>query len=531
MIVSAAMAANLYQAAELRLPETVSPSAIAAVPAALSVTRFHHTANYTALRQVTDAFFGAAGRSTVNAGIAHALALDDKTFTREYVLPGLDDKGIVDYVRLSFLLFGYNSEGFTYLYFAIIIASSITFLLRFNKDPGAVLLLVAFLSALLVITPGIPLNEQVVSPISTRAFPIVGILACAHLVLTTLYRGPPVRDIAFVLIQAAIVIFAVHVRASAVWEIIAVLLATCGVVVHRWYRRRTIERCAKNESAGAWQVAARVMPVVTPILALCLGWAALAHVQRAVYAPEYARDEQIAGHVLWHSIATGLGFQPEPARDFHFRVDDMSVMLATRRFLMDRDQPGTVDLVGLTDPGVTKIRYAAYDQVVGALVWDICRTRVRECVEAVLFYKPAAYIWNVAFLMGLSATPPTPELQDPVALQQLIKMGSQMRERGANANPLRLAAILPVLAISLFFARDLVAFAAPIAVATAIIVLGSLVPVLVIYPVPFTVADTVTVTIMAMYCLGALGIAWVVRLVTTWLGLADRNLRRTKCPG
>jgi len=518
MIVSAAIGANLYQAAELRLPETVSPWAISAVPAALSVTRFHHTANYTALRQVTDTFeAGLTEGATVNASIARALALDDKTLTREYVLLGNYDIGIVDYVRLSFLLFGYNSEGFIYLYFAIIIVSSITFLLRFNKDPGAVLFLVAILSALLVITPSIPLNEQVLSPIAPRVFPIVGILACAHLVLTTLYPAPPLRDIAFVLIQAAIVILAVHVRASAGWEIVAVLLATCGVVAHRWYRRRTIERCAKNKSAGAWQVAVRLVPVVTPILVLCLGWAALAYVKRAAYAPEYARDERIAGHVLWHSIATGLGFQPELARDFHIRVDDMSVMLLTRQFLMDRDQPGTVDLVGLTDPGVTRMRYAAYDQVVRTLVWDICRTRVRECVEAVLFYKPAAYIWNAAFLMGLSATPPTPELQHPVALQQLIKMGSQMRERGANANPLRLAALLPVLAISLFFARDLVAFAAPIAVATAIIVLGSLVPVLVIYPVPFTVADTVTVTIMAIYCLGALGIACVVQLITTRL--------------
>ena len=317
--------ANLDEVRSLGMHRNPPGWQVDAIAPVISGLYFGHAWNYTGLVDVRDRFLSRVtghDSATLNAAIASTLATDPGSVSREYYLLGSDDKGVVDFVALSFLIFGKNVEGFLYTYFLILAISTLAFVVHFWNKPWALFLMASFYAAHLAFLPTVFLNLQLKSVIALRFMPVASMIACLHIVIAVLRWRLTGKQIALVVLQACVVIFVIHVRSSAVWQVGAVGVALLVVVACRGCAQAPPLR---RFAMGAW-----------PLAALVVGLVGLNGYQKVAYAPEYHRGDQILGHVFWHSFYSGLAFHPELARRFELKIDDVSIVRATGRFLIAR---------------------------------------------------------------------------------------------------------------------------------------------------------------------------------------------------
>src|SRR5262245_52466352 len=100
-------AANVIRAHTLGMDRTPSVWIMLVVPAALSDLVFGNSDGYTSFKTVSGAFYQALGTGPVTGdaidqGIRAAMALDPRAVSSETQLVGSYDKGLVDFVKLSF---------------------------------------------------------------------------------------------------------------------------------------------------------------------------------------------------------------------------------------------------------------------------------------------------------------------------------------------------------------------------------------------------------------------------------------------
>lgn len=484
IIIAWLFVAVCLQARDLGVMDIVSSRHIDAIPAALSVSLHGHPANYTQITDVIRQFipnFHDQKTATINHAIADVIARRAEPLSSDYQLNGADDKGNIDFIRLAFALFGYRAESFVYLFYGLIGLSVVVFVARFWREPWALVFPAAYLAALLVISPPVSLDKQLETIITVRPFPVVSILACAHLIVAALVARSMWQEIPFALVQTAVIVLAIDVRSSAGWQVAPVVLAA------------TISLCLIWR-AGTARV--RMAAVILPAVLAVVGLLGLKAYQGIMLADEYKRGEQIGSHVVWHSVAHGLAFNRALARDYGFRVDDMSIMQATRRYLVESGRGGVAETLGLRETDYSKIKYAPYDQEVRSLVLTICVARPLDCLEAMLVGKPLALLDNVRYFMGYGG-PPTPTLQDPAALKQMEQTAVDMRERGRNADPLRPDALIPLLLLA-----GLVAVPASprfVVFGAVALAVGAMAPVVLVYVVPHTVVDSLTGILTGLY--------------------------------
>lgn len=212
------------------------------------------------------------------------------------------DVGYVDFVKLSFRLFGLRFAAMYNTFFVVLAFSSLLFLISFWRSPIAQAVLIATILAFFIeLYVGNFVAEQP-SFVGMRNCSTLGAVPLWHFVfLLRERRRFSLRDLLPALIQVLILALAISIRGSARWTI--VFLVSCAVVLAflAWRKART---------ARPWR----------QLLLLCAQWPLVValggvflygqYVSASLH-PVYSTDDVLPYHGLWHSVFFGLAAEPE----------------------------------------------------------------------------------------------------------------------------------------------------------------------------------------------------------------------------
>jgi hypothetical protein len=493
----------IYRVQSLEMDIRSAPWVIEAVPAALSDVVFGHRVRYTTLTIVDGAYWEglkttARTADDIDAVMAQIEALDRSRIGSEYKLLGSDDKGIVDFVALAFRLFGLHFRGITWLYFLLQGGSCLLLVVGSRRHPAIIGLLVVLLLGQYMLLPMIRFNPQLGSLLALRAMPVLSLVACLHAIYFALQPSTRPIDIILVLAQVGLIVYAVHIRSTTEWQVGILTLATIVAMLLRWCREHT------ETGRVTWRQLRSSAIVGLPLAAALLGLLFLRGYRVVAYPAEYQRGDQILIRVFWHNIVSGLSFQPDFAEREQMRIDDVSVVYAIGRYLIQNGRRDEWVAMGGESPALADIRWAMYDRVARDYLVDECRAEPSVCLSADFYYKPRSLLGLMAWLYGIRDFPPDIEIfvsrhWGDAVLKQTIDFNEQLTKAGLRgglfAPPILAVIAALVLCRVLLKPRNL----GIIWLVGAALFVGSLVPILVGYPSTWTITENAIVVTALMY--------------------------------
>ncbi len=500
LFLAAAWAAGVARVRECGLASSPGVWAAEAIPPAVSVLYYGHPVRYTSLVEVSRSFTEGLGGKPyraeyLNPVLARLVAGSARPpASRDYCVLGPDDKGIVDFAVLAFAVFGPRVESLTYLYLALLALSLLLYVLAHGRSPSRLFLAAGYVAALYLLMPAIARNPQLGSLLALRAFPLLSMVATLHCVLFCMDpgEGRPVKGLLLCAAQLVLVFFVYHIRLTALWQILAV----CGAA--------GLSLAVRLVPAVRHRLAARFVTMPLCVLAAVVaGWGGLSLYRHWVYPPEYQAGDQILTRVFWHNIYSGFAFSPKLAAQEQLRIDDVSILRATQRYLEQTGRAAEWQAVSNHAPGFTKMRWGDYDRVVREMVFVRLRRQPLAVAAALGYWKPRSALRHVLWLWGARQRPPDldlfcsrePDIGD-VVKEQVLELSGRLAadpRRGLRDPVLWLL----VLAAGAFLWRERAGAVRLSVLAGLVVACGSGLPVVVGYPSAHTVAE-IFVTLTAL---------------------------------
>jgi hypothetical protein len=260
-----------------------------------------------------------------------------------------DDVGLSTYTVLAFVLFGRQISSLYFLYFAILTASMLLYLMSHGRNAAAmtVLALVMMVFYLVASSDMISFTRSIsyragqsgLDFKDPRFLSTLAFLPIVHIVVWWLSPQRPFRafDLAILACQAVILAFAIQVRSSTQWAVIGLGLVWLFAAVHaRW--RRHLPLAALREPTRSYSL----VTVATCVFILGAGY--LLPVLAA--HPVYKLQGDRLSHPLWRSVYYGLQMNPDWMPKYGARADgvegdDMPVV-AVKKYIasLPADQQG-----------------------------------------------------------------------------------------------------------------------------------------------------------------------------------------------
>jgi hypothetical protein len=343
---------------------------------------------------------------------------------------GGDDLGFVDYVRLSFLVFGHKIQYLYYTYFLIFGVSAAVFLWTFRSRPAQLTLVVIICVAqIALLSSNLVTFNNLGSIADPRFLGILAIVPGLHLGCLILDRLPPsFGNVALAIVQSIILVFAIWIRASAVWVILAVAVLA-GFLAMRGLLKRRLE-LPRIWAAG----------VLFATLASYMVWLTMA------LHPIYKSGEEISHHVFWHSIFYQLQFNPrwneKYAASYDFATYDELPTLAARKYLL-RHPPSDPDAIYLT-PDRKYLKVAAAETYIRKAFFEIFSNDPRFVLESILIYNPLSMM---TILAGYASSLDAGVEQHPMPIDMYMNFERQLNkswQRFTRTTAIQLAGVVVV---------------------------------------------------------------------------------------
>lgn len=426
---------NVYRAQSLDAFDNPAIWVLQAVPAALTNIFVPAAPRYTISADIAGSYLDPSGQAphgqeAVDAAIAKIAEQGMRLGPANYSLLGNDDKGIVDLVEISFRLFGLKISSVTWAYYGLLLITSLLFCWRYYASTAALVALAILLFAEFQALPFAVFNPQLGSPLALRCIPTLSIIACLHCVLYSWKRARSPWDAVALVCQVAILIFVLHLRSTAIWQVVLVLFMGIMSVAVLWYRRRYRE-APRYPNASA---------LLLPAAFVIVGLVGL-NVYRAVAFPvEYRDGEQITTRVIWHNIYSGFALHPKLAEEESLRIDDWSLFAAAGRYLTERGELEKWKEMGGESPSFSKLKWTAYDRVSRDMVFHTCIEQPVACLETFFIYKPYYFVDTLLWFYGLKSYPAVGDVFvssyfGDVVKTQIISATTQLQERHLTATP------------------------------------------------------------------------------------------------
>jgi hypothetical protein len=484
----------------------------AAVPPALSKVEYG-SERYKSLNFVHDIYFSEV-KSTYAKDIANIIA---EILTRhpvatdrsDRIINQADDKGIVVLTEIAFRLFGYKVEGVLYLYYIILGASVALFTYAYRKNPYALLLLAAFLLLHRMILPMIKYDGQLGSITALRCMPVLAMIACMHCILYFFESRVDRKKIAALILQIAIMVFVLHIRSTAMWEL--ALVFGISAIALLWRKGPAARYFMKIPFfKNRWPSA---IPLIVMIFMLLL-----LNLHRTYGFPEeYHRNGEAVTRPFWHNIFSGFAFHPAMSERYQLKVDDFTVLLATKQYLLENNRADAWEAAGGNSPNYTGMRWKAYDDAVRDMLFARCQQYFSECLTTFVYYKPLSMIRNVLWVSGWIKLPPDvdkfvsrfPEI-GTVVKEQFIETSRKLdrhKERGHMWLSYMSAIIVAFVLLTILRPRkdELL----PVLATAGVLAAGSTVPSIVGYAAPHTIAEAALAIPLFLVILLAVFAMWL----------------------
>jgi hypothetical protein len=229
------------------------------------------------------------------------------------------DLGSVDYIKLSFRLFGRRIEAIYNTFFVVVGVSALLYILTFPNSLTAQLVLLATLFAFLlelhtaIFTPSMPTFATIRHGSTLCLIPA---WYFAGLILQR--RRMSWVSLGLAIGQLAVLMLALQIRSTVMWA-----LAFLGVlaIVSGTYEWLTAADTVRTWPRWLRHVAA--WPVVLVIASVAIQ----GQYMKLKLHPVYFTDDIMPGHPLWHSAYIGLQYSPElygfPVREGTLGGDDL----------------------------------------------------------------------------------------------------------------------------------------------------------------------------------------------------------------
>jgi len=510
LTLAALFAANIGRTVSLGMQDYSPIWVLDAIPAALSDLAFGQRGDYASLKVVSSTYYGYLSNHPHDSrGVAEAvrqvLSLDPSRMSRETILLGGDDKGIVDFVKIAFRLFGYASERIIVVYYLLLFISIALLVLANGETLLPQLIAGTFLAGHYLILPMVFFNLQLQSVLALRFLPVLGMMACLHCLFFV--HRPDISSVKLAALagQAALLLFTVHLRSVAMWEIGVVMIYGAAAWTMSLFR-------PPSSNNGNRAV------VLLPAGLLAAGLLALGGYRRLAYDERYLRGDQIATRPIWHNMLSGLAFDPVLADEYKFKVDDLSELRAVGIYLTERGRIEEWKRMGGTSPGYSRIRWASYDPAARDFLFSIIRSQPGEFIAAFAKHRPLALIRQLSWLYGLRREIPdvavfvSPELGKAMEIQ-LTALQKALDERGLRFVLWDRLALFAILAFALVLSLDPRPPAESGWPPFLILAVGSLIPAFIGYPSMHTIAEPALMIASLLYSSAAVALAGLVRLV------------------
>lgn len=400
ILVLLAFAFSLGTALRLKMHSEPPYWVYAAVPPALSNVEYGHQ-RYKTLNFIHDNYFGQLTSNyarDINRIVADILAKHPVAQDRTDRILSSDDKGIVVLTEWSFRMFGYKVEGVLYMYYIILGLSAALFAYSYHRNPHALLLLASFLLLHRMILPMIKYDAQLGGITALRCMPVLAMIACMHSILFLFESRVDVKRIATLILQIALMVFVMHIRSTTMWEL--ALVASFSVAVMLWRKGPVAGQSTR------WPLLGNRWPTAVPLGAMIV-FVLLLNAHRIYGFPEeYHRNGEAVTRPFWHNIYSGFAFHPAMAERYQLKVDDFTVLLATKQYLLENDRADIWEAAGGNSKDYTGMRWKAYDDAVKDMLFDRCRQYFGECMATFIYYKPLSMIKNLLWVSGWIRLPP-----------------------------------------------------------------------------------------------------------------------------
>lgn len=239
----------------------------------------------------------------VNNALKNALRIKNVASDGKHYLLR-EDKGLVDYYKLSFLIFGYNTQGFCYLYFFILLISVVTFFVSFFKRVDLLYFLLLFLCAHFVL---VSLGILVVH--NQRFLAVLSILPTFHLALLVLGKNVNNRKMFIgAIIQTFILFFSIHIRGSARYQVMFLTFLYLCALGFFFFKNVKLGKIVFNK--------VRLWPLIFVFIGNLL-----LNIHLAT-SMNYPYTDATSKHLFWFTIYVGMGGHPNSMSKYGIAYDD-----------------------------------------------------------------------------------------------------------------------------------------------------------------------------------------------------------------
>jgi len=225
----------------------------------------------------------------------------------DFISVNMEDHGLADFYTLAFLLFGVQPTAMYSLYFLLMGFSVVLFISEYRHQLFPMILIGLMVSTFSIFFFSSLFNTPMLPSVNSNRFmSTLGFIPIAHALciyfkpLQTLNRIQLYRLLA----QALLFAFALSIRSSAQWQLIALIVFTLMIAmpVYWPYRKRFFELDRLRQLKH---------PVLMATLVFTMIVSGYQAIQGMMLNPVYHTDCSPPYHGIWHSAYLGLAVHPD----------------------------------------------------------------------------------------------------------------------------------------------------------------------------------------------------------------------------
>lgn len=250
--------------------------------------------------------------NSLNGLMMNALAIENVAQGGIHTLYA-QEPGMVDFYKLSFLLFGFRYQSILYFYFFLLAIECGLYFFQFRKDATILSLLVIFLLAHYIVLTGIRFpGSQLDAPTNNRFLPVLAILPMLHICTVALQRTRvSIFGALGVLAQSMLAAFIWQCRNTGLW-VLVLAVAVAIYIVFGWAADIKWGRPQFSGQASALRkrsidLLGRTWPVLLVFVSFVFAWG----IYRVRLSALYFSEKTSSAHTMWQPMFQGLALHPE----------------------------------------------------------------------------------------------------------------------------------------------------------------------------------------------------------------------------
>jgi hypothetical protein len=247
-------------------------------------------------------------RRLLNAAIRTAASLGPQSpgfvGDRSLVTMLYTDIGQVDVTKLAFRIFGLTIESRYYMFFLLISAGAVFYLLVFWNSPICWIVLLCTLFSFYIEMQTSVFTVSMPTFSSERHGSALALIPLWHFTFLLIKRKrPSVMTVICTVAQLTIMLLAIKIRGAAIWMVLFV--AAVSLALSANYLRKL------NSEPRGWRRLSGLTMTTWPVVLLVVGLVLSNEYTRAKLHPVYFTDDVMPYHGLWASAFGGLMLFPE----------------------------------------------------------------------------------------------------------------------------------------------------------------------------------------------------------------------------